>query len=80
MAYPLMRHMHAQVCTSSPIYYLEQSFNNQSIATLSTITDSTRGWPLLGLGTLPTAGERKQVGVLKDTEASQSVYARMCMF
>ena len=27
-----------------------------------TITDSTRGWPLLGLLTLPTAEEREQVG------------------
>ena len=39
---------------------------------LPTITDSTRGWPHLGLPTLLTAGEREQGGVQIETQARKS--------
>ena len=42
------------------------------------ITNSTTGWPLLGLATLPTARERsKGEGTRVTSEAN--VYARVCM-
>ena len=58
-----------------PILYKSTTIN--PYPTGVTITDSTRGWPLLGLLTLPTAGEREQVW--KDTQTKQSVYAHVCM-
>ena len=45
----------------------------------TTITNSTMGWPLLGLLTLPTAGERSKGEQKRDTSEA-SVYARVCMF
>ena len=42
------------------------------------ITNSTRGWRLLGLPTLLTAGEREQGGVEIKTQASKS-FMHMCV-
>ena len=53
---PLLFCVNARACTSLPTCQnLDQSFFFLLI--LPTITNSTRGWPLLGLPTLPTAGE-----------------------
>ena len=57
-------------CTSmhhgSKLLFFNQShFHTQ-------ITNSTRGWPLLGLPTLLTAGDREQGGVHIETQASKS--------
>ena len=41
-------------------------------------TNSTRGWPLLGLPTLLSAGEREQGGVEMKTQASKS-FMHMCV-
>ena len=41
----------------------------------SAITNSTRGWPRLGLLTLPTAGEREQVRGARE----ELCYALVCM-
>ena len=38
-----------------------------------------QGWPLLGLPTLPTAGERSK-GERKRVTSEASLYARVCMF
>ena len=76
VVYPLMHHMHAQVCTRMAISY----FNLSSLSTiLTTITNSTRGWPLLGLLTIPTAGERSKWRRKRNTSQT-SVYARVCTF
>ena len=42
------------------------------------ITNCTKGWPLLGLPTLLTAGEREQGGVEIETQASKS-FMPMCV-
>ena len=42
------------------------------------ITNSTRGWPLLGLPTSLTAGGREQGGVEIETQASKS-FMHMCV-
>ena len=55
-AYPLMRHVNAGVCRKVPIAYfccLFPRFHTQ-------ITNSTRGWPLLGCLSLLTAGEQSK--------------------
>ena len=44
----------------SPLF-LNHSITINAYPALVTIIDSTRGWPPLGLLTLPTAGEREQV-------------------
>ena len=41
------------------LVYLNSN-HTQFIPLLVTITDSTRGWPTIGLLTLPTTGEREQ--------------------
>ena len=51
-------------------------FNLSSFSTIHTpITISTRGWPLLGLLTLPTYKWRR-----KRNTSEASAYARVCMF
>ena len=45
----------------------------------TTIMNSTRGWPLLGLLTLPIPGEQSKGEQKRDTSKA-SVYARVCMF
>ena len=60
MAYPLMRHMHARVCTSFQFSIFNKQITFNPYPAVDTITDSTRKWPLLKLPTLPTAGEREQ--------------------
>ena len=68
-----MRHANARVCTKVPIAYFYHLF-----PTIHTqITNSTRGWPLPGLLTLPTAGERSKGKEKRDTSEA-SVYARLC--
>ena len=49
----------------------------QSIPLL--ITNSTRGWPLLGLLTLPTAGEREKVSEENETQAKQA-FMHACLY
>ena len=70
-----MRHMHARVCMNLAIVYLNHFFPNIH----TTITNSTRGWPLLGLLTLPTAGEREQVSEENETKMKQAfMHACVC--
>ena len=70
-----MRHVNAQVCTKVPMAYFYHL-----LPTMGTqITNSTRGWPLLGLFTLPTAGEQSEGKEKRDTGRA-SVYARVGMF
>ena len=76
VAHPLMHHMRAQVCTRTAISY----FHLSSFSTIHfSITNSTRGWPLLGLLTLPTARERSKWRRKRKTSEAP-VYARVCMF
>ena len=62
------------------VQQLPISDHSTAVKSYRAITDSNRGWPLLGLLTLPTAGEREQVGVWNDTQSKQNVYAHVCMF
>ena len=55
-------------------YFVNQSYFHTKI------TNSTRGWPLLGLPTLLTAGERKQGGVQIETDACKSKHKRANRF
>ena len=72
MAFPLMRHMHAQYAQVRQSTILNNPFKINPYPTLSTITDSTRG-PLLGLLTLLTTGEREQVSEENETRAKQAL-------
>ena len=45
---------------------------------LPAITNSTRGWPRLGLPTLLTAGEREQVGTWNEAQA-KNIAMHLCV-
>ena len=46
---------------------------------MALMTDSTRGWPLLGLLTLPTAGERESKWERERGASEKRGYALVCM-
>ena len=70
VAYPLVRHVQAQDTPSQGLY--------QEVAPLglthltyrnAKLNDSTRGWPLLGLLTLPTAASERRANNMTCTHA-----------
>ena len=62
-------HEHARVYRQPLFFFL----------ILPTITNSTRGWPHLGLPTLLTAGERSKVTEKRETSENDAMHMCVCL-